>query len=97
MTAAVIHGKTTELTTLWSRTPLLTQLGLPDINQHVRVRAVPDREVVIMAPIVVLDCFFFRTPGHHIVVKFTPLDRGQGDISDRKRLERHTNSHAEFA
>lgn len=73
---AVTHGMTVKLATAQSgTTPLLTQLRLPDINQHVRVRAVPDGEVVIVPPVVVLDGFFFRTPRHHIIIKFAPLDR----------------------
>lgn len=57
------------------RAVLLTELGLPDVHQHVCVGAMPHGQVVIVAPVVVLDGLLLRTPGHHVVVKFTPLTR----------------------
>lgn len=51
----------------------LTELGLADVDQHVGVGAVPHGQVVVVAPVVVLDGFLLRAPGHHVVVKLTPL------------------------
>lgn len=53
--------------------PPLTQPGLPDIDQHVGVGAVPDRQVIVVAPVVVLNGLFLRAPRHHIIIEFTPL------------------------
>lgn len=33
----------------------------------------PHRQVVVVAPVVVLDGLLFRTPGHHVVIELTPL------------------------
>lgn len=63
---------------------LLTELGLPDVHQHVRIGAVPHGQVVVVAPVVVLDGLLLRTPGHHIVVELTPLARR----SRRRRREK---------
>lgn len=51
----------------------LTELGLADVDQHVGVGAVPHGQVVVVAPVVVLDGFLLCAPGHHVVVKLTPL------------------------
>ena len=40
----------------------LTELGFPDVDQHVGIGAVPDREVVIMAAIVVLYGLLLGAP-----------------------------------
>lgn len=74
---------------------LLTQLGLPDVDQHVGVGAVPDGQVIVVAPVVVLDRFLFRTPGHHVIVEFTPLERrAKGHQQPGRRSEMHTNQKA---
>lgn len=40
----------------------LTEPGLPDVHQHVGVGAVPHGEVVVVAPVVVLDGLLLRAP-----------------------------------
>lgn len=54
---------------------LLTQLGLPDVDQHVCIGAMAHWEIVVMSAIVVLYGFFLSAPWHDIVIKFTPLMR----------------------
>lgn len=59
----------------WSTERTRTELGLPDVDQHVGVGAVPHGQVVVVPPVVVLDRLLLRAPRHYIVIEFTPLRR----------------------
>lgn len=52
-----------------------TELGLPDVDQHVGVGAVPHGQVVVVPAVVVLDRLLLGAPRHDVVVEFTPLGR----------------------
>lgn len=52
-----------------------TELGLPDVDQHVGVGAVPHGQVVVVPAVVVLDRLLLRAPRHNVVIEFTPLGR----------------------
>ena len=67
---------------------LLQHLGqqrLADVDQHVGVGAVADRQVqlLVLAAEVVVDRLLPRTPRHHVVVELTPLvtKRGGGEVT----------------
>lgn len=52
-----------------------TELGLPDVDQHVGVGAVPHGQVVVVPAVVVLDRLLLGAPRHNVVIEFTPLAR----------------------
>lgn len=59
----------------------------------------PDGEVVIVPPVIVLNRFFFRTPRHHVIIKFTPLDSNKESnetSAESKHSEKRTKQRAAF-
>lgn len=52
----------------------------------------PHGQVVVVAPVIVLDGLLLRTPGHHVVVEFAPLAGRAG----RRAGIKHTGEEAGF-
>lgn len=51
----------------------LTELGLPNVDQHVGVGTVTYGEVIVVSAVVVFYGLLFGASRHHVVVEFTPL------------------------
>jgi hypothetical protein len=46
-----------------------------------------------MTPIIVLNGFFFSTPGYHVIIELTPLERKQADVRRAALSSRDCGAH----
>lgn len=56
-------------------THVLTETTFSNVHQHVGISAVFDGHLLIMSSKVVVNSFLLGTPGHHIIIKLTPLNK----------------------